>query len=166
MHTGALRRALEDCDVAAARALWGQLAPGMPQPESEQHALAAIHYARTTMASIRLRRRAYSHRWLLDHGLPSGLPDDLKPRAERLYPRIVDAVGISANFRSPLLRPAQPIVQGAMSDAVEECYAEGRPEPGFVKARMIDAKDRTIRHLFGSLLRLKNDTRARPRGEE
>lgn len=147
----ALRRCLENCDVAGIRALWAQIAPESPQPGSDAEALAAIHRARTEASSISPRSRAYSHRWLLDHGLPSGLPDDLLPKAERLYPRIVESVGISANFRSPILKPAKPLIEGAMSAAVEECYADRRTEPAFVKARILEAKEHAIRKLFGSL---------------
>lgn len=137
--------------MAGVRALWAHIAPNLPQPSTDAEALATIHRARTEMRSIPLKLRAYSHRWLEDHGLPSGLPDELKPKAERIYPRIAEAVGVSANFRSPILKPAQPIVQGAMSDAVLECFADRRTEPAFVKSRMLEAKDFAIRKLFGSL---------------
>jgi len=151
MHSAELRRCLEDCDVSGARALWAYIAPHLPQPASDAETLATIHRARTEASSIPLKLRAYSHRWLEDQGLPSGLPDELKPKAERIYPRIAEAVGISANFRSPILKPAQPIIQGAMGDAVEECFADGQREPAFVKARLLEAKDYTIKKLFGSL---------------
>src|ERR1044072_6980895 len=100
MYADALRRCLEECDVAGIRALWAQIPPGMPQPHTDAEALATIHRARTEANSIALRLRAYSHRWLEDRGLPSGLPDELRPRAERMYPRVVDGVGISVNIRS------------------------------------------------------------------
>lgn len=139
------RRILEACDARAARAAWARLAPGMPQPESDADALIVIHRARTEARSMPLRARAYSHRWLLDHGIPSGLPDELLSRAERLYPKIVEGVGIMALFP----QPHTPIVQAAMRDAVNECYADRRTEPAFVKARMMEAREREKRLLLG-----------------
>lgn len=110
-----------------------------------------MHRARTEAESVSLDGRAYSHAWLVERSLPSGLPDHLKPRAERLYPRIVEGVGVSINFRSPILKPIAPLVERAVSDAVAEAYADGRTEPGFVRARMKEAKTRAIKHLVGSL---------------
>src|SRR6266403_1167373 len=99
----AFRRCLIDLDVAAARKLWAQTRPGFVRPDNDKEMLIVLHHARTQASSIALRQRAWSHRWLLDHGYPSGLPDKLKPRAERIYPRVVEAVGISVNARSELL---------------------------------------------------------------
>lgn len=103
------------------------------------------------MQSIALRLRAYSHRWLINNGYPSGLPDELKPKAERIFPRIVGAVGISVNTKHEWLRPATVEIGRAMSDAVENAYADRREEPEFVRSRMIEARDRTRRKLFGAL---------------
>lgn len=95
-----------------------------------------------------LRDRAYSHRWLIDNGYPSALPDDLKPKAERMYPRIVEGVGIAAKASSELMRPAIPIIRRAMSDAVSEAYAERRTDPVYVKARILEARRLCIKKLF------------------
>ena len=152
-HSSALRRCLEECDISGIRALWFTLFPGLPQPETDDEALVSIHLARTAARSVPLRLRAYSHRWLLDHGLPSQLPDRLRPRAERLYPRIVEAVGVSINFRSPILKPAQPIIERAMCDAIEECYADKRTQIKFIRVRMAETKYKTIKQLFGSFAR-------------
>lgn len=130
------RRCLVECDIAGIRRLWAHVSPHLPQPGSDHEALATIHRARTEAASITLRLRAYSHRWLVDHGYPSGLPDELKPKAERLYPRVAEGVGIAA-LRS---QPHTPIVQAVMRDAVMECYADGKTEPGFVRERMMEAR--------------------------
>src|SRR5882724_2493650 len=113
-HAAEFRRCLEECDISAVRKLWWHLAPNLHQPASDHEALATIHRARTEAAWMRLRPRAYSHRWLLDHGYPSALPDELKPKAERLYPRIVEAVGISVNVTSPILKPLMALVHQAM----------------------------------------------------
>lgn len=147
----ALRRALEDGDVASVQAVWAELFPNHPRPLNGMDAFITFHYARTVTESISLDVRRYSHAWLCERGLPSGLPDALRPRSEQIEPKISEAVGISANFRSKILRPVKPIVERAMSDAVSECYADRRTEPSFVKARLLAAKDRTIKKLFGRL---------------
>lgn len=138
-----VRRCLTECDVAGIRRLWGAAYPEMPQPESDLEALVSIHYARTVTASVAINLRVFSHHWLLDHGLPSGLPDDLRPRAERVYPATVEAVGIGA------LRPQPytPILHGAMRDAVAEAYADRRTDPAHVRSRMREARARTRRLL-------------------
>jgi hypothetical protein len=140
------RRALEECDIATIRKLWAHVAPGMPQPATDFEALAALHHARTQAASIALKQRAWSHRWLLDHDLPSGLPDPLKPRAERLYPQVVSAVGISVNvYRSKRVAERVGEIRQAMSDAVAGAYADHNTEPGFVKARMMEARNKVLK---------------------
>lgn len=117
----------------------------MPVPETRFDALVALHLARTTARSIPIRLRAYSHRWLLDRNYPSQLPDRLKPRAERLYPQAIGAVGISVNSKYPVVQAA---IQNAMSNAVLEAYADGhQDDPEVVKARMQEARSRERRGL-------------------
>lgn len=139
------RRCLVECDVATMRRLWQHVQPNLPQPESDAEILATIHRARTETKSISMRLRAYSHRWCCDHDIPSALPDKLKPKAERLYPKVVGAVGISVRSITGKRSAFGIAMQGAMSDAVLEAYADGREEPEFVKDRMMAAKDKFIR---------------------
>lgn len=148
MHSEEMRRCLVECDVVGIRKLWAHVSPNLHQPRTEHETLTTIHRARTEMPRIALRLRAYSHRWLLDHGYPSELPDELRPKAERIYPRIVEAVGISVTSTSEAFRPAAKLVERAMSDAVQEAYADGRTDPVFVRARMAEARARTIDKLF------------------
>lgn len=68
-----------------------------------------------------------------------------------MYPRVVDAVGISVNSKNPIMKPINNIIRCAMSDAVEEAYADKRTEPAFVKGRMMAAREKTIKHLIGRL---------------
>jgi len=143
-----LRRCLLDLDVAAIRALWAQQAH-LPQPATAAEALASLHYARTAAESIPLEARVYSHRWLLDHDLPSGLPDELRHRAERLYPVVHEGVAIVVMGTSPLTREVAPLIRSAMGDAVEECYADGRREPEIVRPRMLEARALVTRQLLG-----------------
>ncbi len=144
MHAAEMRRCLERCDILGTQKLWAHIAPNMPQPKSDADTLMVIHHARSQSVWLRLRDRAYSHRWLLDHGYPSGLPDDLKPKAERMYPVVVEGVGIAVKATSRLMRPLVAEVHRAMTDAVLEVYADGHKGPEFVKARMQEARNKIL----------------------
>lgn len=144
----AFRQCLEEMDVAGIRELWRQRAPHLHQPASDHEAEATLHRARTECWVLSLKQRAYSHRWLEDRGYPSGLPDDLKPKAERIYPRVVEGVGISVHIGSHVLRPAIPIIRGAMEEVVEDEYA-GKVQVDRLKGRMREAREKAVRKLFG-----------------
>lgn len=149
------RQYLVAADVDGVRRLWAHAFPNMPQaPQRDRDVLIQIHLARTQMVSIPLKLRAYSHRWLLDNGYPSMLPDDMKPKAERIYPRIAEAVGISVTASNPLFKPVAKSIERAMADAVEDAFASGRREPEFLKARMNEARAREHRY-FADLLHRK-----------
>lgn len=141
----ALHQALVDLDAKAACAVWKTLAPYLPQPPTAEAATATMHMARTMAQTIPERLRYYSHRWLTDRGLPSQLPDRLKPSAERMYPRKVDAVGVAVRSQIPEVRAA---ITGAMSDAVSDCYANGDRDPLIVKPQMMAARARERRGLM------------------
>lgn len=149
MHSAELRRCLEQIDVVGIRELWQHVSPHLLQPQSDLEALAAIHMARTSSQSLAFKLRAYSHRWLLDHELPSQLPDELKPKAERIYPVVARAVGISVNSKSELFKPIVSMVRGAMEDSVKESYADGRTDPVFIKTRMMEARKTVVKQLLG-----------------
>lgn len=108
-----------------------------------------MHMARTAADSVNLRYRAWSHRWLTERALRSLLPERLRPQAERMYPTVAEGVGISINTTNDYIRPALIEARGAMEYAVEDCYANGDTDPGLIKKRMREAKDRTLRSLFG-----------------
>lgn len=135
------RRCLEKGDVCGMMRLWRESSPYLPQPKTYAEAEATMHRARTEANSIALRHRRYSHMWLEERGLPSGLPDDLKPKPE--HPVIVDSVGISV--RSTRFPEVAKITEAAMSDAVLEMYAAGVKDPARVKARMMEARAQTKR---------------------
>lgn len=143
-HSAEFRRRLAACDIAGVRELWAHVSPHTPAPAKDEHVLVAIHNARTQMQTIAFRLRAYSHSWLVERGWPSALPDELKPRAERLYPRVVGAVGIAVRPFKHSAEHAQGL-HDAMADAVMDSYAEGHEEPTFVKARMAEARDKFLR---------------------
>lgn len=136
------RRAIEIIDVGLARRLWAHTDPSMPQPATDDEVRVALHYARTAAESATVPRRCYSHRWLVDRGLPSGLPDHLKPAADRLYPRAVSAVGIAVKSRVPG-RAAH--VRGAMEAVVLDLYADGKTDPAIVRPAMLAARERALR---------------------
>ncbi len=136
-------------DVPAMRRLWASVGALYHQPKTDHEALSTLHYARTISEQMSTRARVYSHRWLLDYNLPSGLPDDLKPAADRLYPRIAEAVGLSLNTRSELLKPILPLVQAEMNDAISEAFADGRKDTPHVRMRMAEAKTKAMKKLVG-----------------
>lgn len=150
-HAAEFRRCLSECDVEAIQKLSKHVSPHLPQPLNDQEALATIHHARTQSEWLDLRSRAYSHSWLLDHNLPSGLPDDLKPKVERLYPRIVEGVGIAVKATSDLLKPIIGNVRDAMSNAIAEAYADNKTDPTFVKNRIMEARSKAIKSLVGKI---------------
>lgn len=139
-HADLMRQSLEALDVVTLRKLWAHVSPHLPQPTSDEQALIMAHVARTASDSVREPQRLYSYAWLRDHGYPNRLPDHLKPKAERTYPRAVGAVGISVNSKYPVVRDA---IRGVMEDAVLETYADGHADaPEIVKARMMEARER------------------------
>jgi len=150
MHAAEFRRCLVELDVAAIRRLHAHVAPHLPAPASDREALISLHHARTQAAVVPDRLRFYSHRWLLDNGYPSGLPDMLKPRAEREYPAVAAAVGVSYNARSSILAPIVPLVRRSMEAAVLEADADGKLlDTPHVRQRMKEARSTTIEKLVG-----------------
>jgi hypothetical protein len=144
------RAALVAGDVRLLRRMWSSWFPHLPQVKNAHEAEIVMHHARTQAESIPLKHRAYSHRWLLERELPSGLPDQLRPSAERMYPVAAKAVGISVNMRSPYMAPAVVEVRGSMEHAVLEAEADGLlGDTTHVSRRMTEAKNRTMRALFG-----------------
>lgn len=137
-----IRALLEAGDVEGLRKAWKQAAPHLPQPKTFEEAEITMHSARTQAESVGMRYRLYSHDWLLERMLPSALPTDL-------IPTIADAVGISVNFRSAYLKPAAAEVRGAMEHAVLDRYSMGDKDPAIVQAAMAEARDRTMKALFG-----------------
>jgi hypothetical protein len=76
--------------------------------------------------------------------MPSALPDWLRPRADRLYPKVVEGVGIAV--RGPGHKRALALaLRGAMEVVVQECYADGKTDPDFVRARMTEARERVFK---------------------
>ena len=146
---GDLRRCLETMDVPGFRVMWNHFFPHMPVPVDNSEMVAAMHMARTNAKFMAKRGRAYSHAWLTERGLPSMLPDELKPSAERMYPQVVNVVGISVNASSPVGKLIVPMVREAMEKSVLESFADDVKDPAVVKQRMMEAKERTMKKLIG-----------------
>lgn len=139
-HADAFRRCLIELDVVGICDLWFHVAPHLSQPKNNDEALATMHYARTQASSISLRLRCYSHAWLCERGLPSALPDCWKPKASRLYPHEVKAVGVAVKAMSPASEPVARAIESAMSNAVLECYADGVTDVDRIRSRMDEAR--------------------------
>lgn len=136
---------LEAADLDGLCAFWRK-GPRHLQPRDRREAEILMHHTRTGSRAVRMRARAWSHRWLIERGLPSGLPDILRPRAERLYPVVVGAVAIASMQQAPTTQP----LRRAMEAAVLEVYADYRePDPAVVRARMFEARARERRKLLG-----------------
>lgn len=139
------RRCLRELDAKLAMKVWAKLFPKLPQPQAEQEMLVTLHMARTAADSSAFVERAYSHAWLLDRGLPSQLPDYLKPSADRMYPREVHAVGVSVMSGPGVKNERARFVEREMSNAVAECYGDGVTDVTIIKDRMREAQKRAER---------------------
>ena len=143
----AFQRCLEELDVEGMKRLHAERLPHLP-PSSD--VLVSMHMARTQSEALADKLRFYSHRWLEDRGYPSQLPDRLKPSADRMFPKVTAAVGISVNAASDLFKPLIPHVRGAMEDAVLEADADGKLEDTqHVRERMREARAKSLRQLIG-----------------
>jgi hypothetical protein len=147
---GEMQKCMVTLDVERARQLWPAAFPQLPAITNNGEALRMLHLARTASETLNARLRFYSHQWLLERNLPSALPDHLKPSAERMYPRVVKAVGTAVHTSSELMRPIVPLVREAMSNAVLETFADGHQDDSdIVRRRIMEAKQTTVRKLLG-----------------
>lgn len=149
-HSAEFLRCMAELDVPQARRLFAVVMPHLPQPASDDAMLVQLHMARTQCPALSDRARFYSYRWLSDRGLPDQLPDHMRPAAERMFPKITDAVGIACGASSELLRPVALEMRGAMSDVVLEHYADGEKNPDIIRPRMLEAR-RKVQKAVGLL---------------
>jgi hypothetical protein len=122
------RRCLVEIDAPAARRLWRDIAPKMPQPASDDEALHTIHLTRLQLPGLDQRAVAYSRAWL----------------AERNKPRLAHAVGIAVSA-PPERRQRALEVREAMSGAVMDAIKDGvdiATETAEIRRRMAEAKAR------------------------
>lgn len=146
-HARLFREYLDACDVIGVRHLWQHIAPHLPQPKNDFETMVMIHRARTETIAVPLAKRAYSHHWLVQNGLPSGLPDHLKPKAERYGYKFAYGVGIGMKVagNDPTKRALAKAVQTAMGRAVSEAFADGRTDGEHLRRRMLEAKQSAVR---------------------
>lgn len=154
-HNAEMQRCMRTLDVVGARRLWAAAMPNMPQPKNDKEVLATLHLARTAAASMPATARLYSHDWLLDHNLPSHMPEEMLPPSRRSEKRIVETVGISVNTGMAELKPVAQAIEQSMSDAVADAYAESRTDVEFVRARMAEAGAKTRKKLLGTVAPLR-----------
>jgi hypothetical protein len=136
------REALERLDIPLVRKIAAHVMPQYPVSQDDADALVSAHMARTGIPQIRFRLRAYSHAWLLERGLPSQLPDNLRPRAERIYPVSVPAVGIAVKNRHAVAL----LIRQAMLDAVADA---GVHDSVLTKRAIMSARAKARRQLLG-----------------
>lgn len=122
-YTAQFRQALAEGNYMDMWQLMIVAFPGAPAPKTPEQAEIIMHRIRTETESISNRLRCYSDCWLVERNYPSALPDKLKPLSMRLYPRVVDGVGIAV--RMPKIFQEIGIqVQASMEGAVEELAAD------------------------------------------
>jgi len=141
--SGAFREALSAGDVHRVRQLWAAVRPSMPQPKDAAEAEVVMHRARTEAASVPLHKRLYSHAWLEERAMASGLPDKLRP--DPVMSRIVAGVGVSVKSLSGRNSDRAAAIQAAMAMAAGEAMEDGDTDPKIVSARMWAARDRVLR---------------------
>ncbi len=146
------RQALIDGDAMLCWKIMTEVQPHI-KIKSLAEAEAVMHRARTELVFVPFRARAYSHAWLCERNLPSALPDELRPKAERLYPRVAQIVGIAVKMPKLLHEVAQE-VESSMSSAVSGLAADGADlsDRPLVHGQMFAARDRTLKG-FGLLKR-------------
>ena len=136
------RDAIDRLDVDLVRKMWAYVMPHLPQPESDEAALVSMHMARTAIANIPFRHRAYSHAWLTERSFPSQLPDALRPRAQQICPVVVSAIGIATYTRSPVALAIRKAMMDAALDA-------GINESALTRRAIADARAKARRQLLG-----------------
>lgn len=146
-----VRSALERIDIDAIRRLWAHVAPHLPQPKGDYGVQVMIHSARTQCRSIAFRYRAYSHQWLLANGLPSPLPDQERPRAERRDFQFAVGVGIAIKATTPLGRAVKPAVVRACGARAAELVGNGVLDSTVLSREIQKTRARTLKALIGRI---------------
>lgn len=143
------RQALRDRDVPLLMKASKVLFPKDQQPADETEATAQMHIARTMQGWMTVEERAYSHFWLKDRGFPSMLPNELLPWAERFEPAIRSGVGIACGTGKEWLKPALPLIQGAMAKTVIDRQELIETDPDLLRDKIKFAHNDEFRRLFG-----------------
>ncbi len=147
MLSAAFRSALYDGDVSRTRHLWAEVAPDMPQPESHAEAEVIMHQARTAADSVPIHKRIYSHAFLDERGLPSQLPDGMKPPRDRKGPPVIFSaalIGVGSLSKQSGRREEAKALERAMADAVGDMIISGITDRERIAKRMWEARDAFI----------------------
>ncbi len=153
--SAAFRNALYDCDVRRTRHLWAQVSPEMPQPESDAEAEVIMHQARTAADSVPMPKRIYSHAWLAERGLPSQLPDGMKPPRERKGPPVIfpaALIGVGTLSSNAGRREEAKAMERAMADAVGDMIVSGITDKARIATRMWEARDAFIQRRMRKMI--------------
>lgn len=137
-------RTLCSSDFAGLRRLWSGAFPRLALPRTDDEARTVLHMARTESQAVPLHLRLYSHEWLEDRGLPSKLPDPLRPPEKRS--RIVEAIGVSVKSRSgsrDAVARAKAI-EAAMAQAGGDAMAAGITNPREISRIMWAAREKFL----------------------
>lgn len=136
--SAAFRRCLETLDAKGLMKLWGHVAPNMPQPANVHEATISLHHARTQADSMTDAARRYSHDWLVERGLPSGLPAEMLP--ER--PVVVSAIGVAIAHRrrEGADKERAGAILAAMTNAAGEMHADGVADPAVIRSHILAAR--------------------------
>jgi len=140
-YSAAMFNCIREIDVKRAMGIWKSERPNAAQPENEYQATMMLHYARARMPSMPEQLRFYSHSWLINNGFPSELPDELKPKAQRMYPILAGAVGVSSGSLGGRKSAFNYAIDKVMSDAVLETHADGyKLDSPIVKHRILEMR--------------------------
>lgn len=143
----ALRRALEDGDAVEVARVYDAAYPKLPRLAGKDEAEVVMHQARTAAESMRIEKRLYSHAWLVERGLRSKLPDDLKPPGEKVKPVIFSAVGVavkSLSSRADRVEEAREI-ERVMVRAAGQMVRDGITDRARIAPVMWQARENFIR---------------------
>ena len=127
MLQAAFRDCLDSGDAVRLLKIYGTVYPKMPAPKDVEEAWVVLHQARTGAESVKLEKRFYSHAWLMERGLKSSLPDELRPKVQQICPVIVSAVGVAVkafSSRSDRVEEAASLEQ-VMARAAGDMIRDG-----------------------------------------
>ncbi len=153
--SAAFRAALYDADVRRTRHLWAQVSPDMPQPESDGEAEVIMHQARTAADSVPIQKRIYSHAFLAERGLPSQLPEGMKPPRERNGPPVIfpaALIGVGTLSSNCDRREEAKAMERAMADAVGDMITSGIIDRERIAKRMWEARDAFIQQRMRKMI--------------
>jgi hypothetical protein len=143
------RRALRERDVPALIEASRILFKPEQQPSDHAQAEAMMHWARAGADWLELEHRSFSHFWLLDKGVPSPLPPCLEPEARRYRPEIKSSVGVAYGTGKEWLKPAAPLIHGAMLKAVVDHAELIETDPDQLRDEIQFARRDEFQRLFG-----------------